>query len=336
MQKVSIIVPVYNTEKYLRRCFDSLINQKYRCFEIIVIDDGSKDNSGRICDEYAEKYSEFYVYHIQNGGVSNARNIGISKAKGKYLTFVDSDDYIYHDFLSELITFSHKDFDLIQSGLSYFNEHSSELTMERLTYKEFDLNIKEDCLALSSIKLITSPCCKLYKRSLIVSNNLKFDTSISFGEDRDFNIRLLSHINTAIALPYVGYKYRRGITSSLSQDSKYEKLFIIDLDYWQNLYAFLEEKGCIELSKTYLVSRLYHIYNDRLSQIISSKQVTIFKIYTIVKQSLEYKTFEWLSKNINLIDKPSLIFYAFKYKSVLLASLIYFINKNKSYGKKTY
>ena len=91
---ISVIVPVYNAEKYLRECLDSIVNQTYKNIEIILVDDGSTDGSGAICDEYADKDVRIKVYHIPNGGASNARNLGIDNADGEYLMFVDSDDII--------------------------------------------------------------------------------------------------------------------------------------------------------------------------------------------------------------------------------------------------
>lgn len=102
MINVSVIVPVYNVELYVNRCVDSIINQKFKNFEIILIDDGSTDNSGKICDEYAQKYDIIKVFHKKNGGLSSARNCGIDRAKGEYIAFIDSDDFIHHDMLSTL------------------------------------------------------------------------------------------------------------------------------------------------------------------------------------------------------------------------------------------
>ena len=93
--KVSVIVPVYNIEKLLQRCIDSILAQTFTDFELLIIDDGSKDKSGEICDEYAEKDARIRVFHKQNGGVSSTRNLGRDEAKGKYIAFVDSDDFIY-------------------------------------------------------------------------------------------------------------------------------------------------------------------------------------------------------------------------------------------------
>ena len=101
-KKVSIIVPVYNVEKYLQRCIESILTQTETDFELLLIDDGSKDKSGLICDEYAQKDKRVNVIHKENGGVSSARNLGIEKANGEWICFIDADDYVRQDFLSDI------------------------------------------------------------------------------------------------------------------------------------------------------------------------------------------------------------------------------------------
>lgn len=100
--KISVIVPVYNVEKYLRKCVDSILSQTFTDFELLLIDDGSKDHSGEICDEYALQDDRVKVFHKENGGVSSARNLGIDVAKGEWITFVDADDYIAENLLQSL------------------------------------------------------------------------------------------------------------------------------------------------------------------------------------------------------------------------------------------
>lgn len=108
MPKISVIIPVYKVEEYLNRCVDSVINQTYKDFEIILVDDGSPDNCGKICDEYAARYSFVTVIHKENGGLSDARNAGLDVMRGEYVAFVDSDDYIHPEYLNILITEAEK------------------------------------------------------------------------------------------------------------------------------------------------------------------------------------------------------------------------------------
>lgn len=123
--KISVIVPVYNVEKYLHRCIDSILAQTFTDFELLLIDDGSTDGSGAICDEYATKDNRVRVFHKENGGVSSARNLGLDNMRGGYLTFVDSDDWVDSTYLGELIEYSDADLvvsDFIVEGESQWNE----------------------------------------------------------------------------------------------------------------------------------------------------------------------------------------------------------------------
>ena len=114
---ISVIVPVYNVERYLRQCLDSLINQTYNELEVIMVDDGSKDSSGKICDEYSEKYDNFKVVHKENAGLGMARNTGFEHIKGEYVTFVDSDDYLEPDCIATLYNeLRNKDVDMCKGG----------------------------------------------------------------------------------------------------------------------------------------------------------------------------------------------------------------------------
>ena len=122
--KISVIVPVYNVEQYLRRCIDSILAQTFTDFELLLIDDGSKDSSGEICEEYAGKDARIRVFHRQNGGVSTARNLGIDKAKGEWITFSDSVDELLPDAFEAVCGYMHEGIDMIKTGYQILNEHN--------------------------------------------------------------------------------------------------------------------------------------------------------------------------------------------------------------------
>lgn len=130
MHKVSVIIPIYKTEEYLKECIDSVINQTYKNIEIILINDGSPDNSEQICLEYCEKYSNIKYYHQKNQGVSIARNVGISKAEGEYVFFLDSDDYIDKNFIKSSVDIAiAKDSDIVIVSTNVFKRKSCDITM---------------------------------------------------------------------------------------------------------------------------------------------------------------------------------------------------------------
>lgn len=206
MPTVSIIVPVYNAENYLHKCINSLLSQNFSDFELILVNDGSKDKSGEICDEYAKNDNRIKVIHKENGGVSSARNRGLDEAQGKYIMFCDSDDYIKEEFCAPLLNLANDDEDcLVLAGITEINDQGktkddlcakfSEGESATLTNGEFcDLYIE---LNLNSkFLLMNMPYNKLFSRSVIEKNHLRFDTKISYNEDFIFNIMYLDKVST--------------------------------------------------------------------------------------------------------------------------------------------
>lgn len=133
--KYSVIIPVYNVEKYINRCVKSILSQRYNDLEIILIDNGSTDRSGSICDIYADDYANISVYHIENQGVASARNFGLSKARGEFIYFVDSDDYLVGNLFAEFEDKLAPDLDLLV--FSYYNSFEQEMTERNRTKKVF-------------------------------------------------------------------------------------------------------------------------------------------------------------------------------------------------------
>lgn len=177
---VSVIVPVYNVEKYLHRCIDSILAQTFTDFELLLINDGSKDNSGEICDEYAVKDERIRVFHKENGGASAARNYGLDKAAGMYVCFIDADDWVDKDYLEQLLPVDGED--MVMCSFMYDTKevfHISELVRDRQNIGK-DLHILIDHLA------ICAPWCKVMRRDIIEQNNIRFDTEVSAGEDMLF------------------------------------------------------------------------------------------------------------------------------------------------------
>ncbi len=182
---VSVIIPIYNVEKYLSRCLESIINQTYRDMEIILVDDGSTDESGRVCDEYAQKDSRIVVYHKTNGGLSDARNYGIDRAKGDLLTFVDSDDWVslnYVEVLVNGITSNNADISIINTVET--DENNNQITK----YCNEDIKVREYS-AKDALKVIfsqnefnTSAWAKMYKKHIF--SEYRFTKGILY-EDLD-------------------------------------------------------------------------------------------------------------------------------------------------------
>ncbi|MBE6649559.1 MAG: glycosyltransferase family 2 protein [Ruminococcaceae bacterium] len=186
--KVSVIIPVYNVEKHLARCIESLINQKFDDYEIIVVNDGSTDNSPQICDEYARKSDLVKVIHKQNGGVSSARNAGIDSAVGEYIMFVDSDDYVTDDYISTMYECQIANPDhLIVCNVFQKTEHEKEY---KALFQEMAKDVvkfdKEDYFLLYKTGLSGFPVNKIFKKSILLAYDLRFNTAMTLFEDLVF------------------------------------------------------------------------------------------------------------------------------------------------------
>lgn len=202
--EVSIIVPVYKVEKVLRRCVDSILDQTFSDFELILVDDGSPDDSGVICDEFAKKDSRVIVLHQGNQGASAARNAGLDIAKGKYVAFVDSDDYVERDYLEQLVTAmeSHQA-DLAMCDISFLDA-CIPVDIIKCKFPEGKNLISQDEI----LKNVVGSCAngyaplwnKLYKRDIIETHHLRIPEGISIGEDYLFNILYFIH---CVAVVYV-------------------------------------------------------------------------------------------------------------------------------------
>ena len=165
-EKISVIVPVYNVEQYLDRCVDSIINQTYKNLEIILINDGSTDNSGQLCDELAKKDDRIRVIHKENGGLSDARNVGINVAEAELIGFIDSDDYIDEDMYEVLMTnLKRANADLSMCG--HYDVYNDVLEAQVTEKKTWELSPQEAIKMVMEAKILSVTAVnKLYKKSL--------------------------------------------------------------------------------------------------------------------------------------------------------------------------
>lgn len=209
---ISIIVPVYKVEKYVGKCIESILAQTFRDLELILVDDGTPDNSGAICDEYAQKDSRIKVFHKENGGVSSARNYGIEKATGEWICFVDSDDWLESTYLEDFDISGGQDL-LLQGYKKKFNKGN----LKCFGFEDCKCETFPEILAYTELHyIINSPCFKLFKKQIINENNIKFDKNTSYGEDHLFVLDYLMHINSINYSYQYGYIYTVGMSDSLN------------------------------------------------------------------------------------------------------------------------
>ena len=189
--KFSVVIPVYNVEKYIEKCLDSIVNQNYDDYEIVIVDDGSKDKSGEICDEFAKKYPQIKVFHIPNGGVSNARNVALKHVTGEFVWFVDSDDYLVADAFLKIESWMQK---YKQADLSIFdacvvNEDGSkvgDITSSLPCGQALQFDLHREFIYAN-----TSLWNRIYRMDIIREHGLAFEEHISIAEDLLFNYKYL-------------------------------------------------------------------------------------------------------------------------------------------------
>jgi glycosyltransferase involved in cell wall biosynthesis len=214
---VSIVIPIYNVEKYLEECLNSVINQTYKSIEVILVDDGSTDRSGVIADRLARDDARLTVIHKSNGGLSDARNVGMRLAKGKYITFVDSDDYVDERFIEKILTMAERSSaDIVQCN----NSRSSD-QLGKGSNKFVAMSGRDAFVKLMKFRIVSPTAWgKLYRLSLFRDNNLEFPVG-RLHEDTAILYKLVYFASSIICLDMVLYYYR--INSNSIMSSAYTK-----------------------------------------------------------------------------------------------------------------
>lgn len=260
----SIIIPIYNCEKYLDRMLTSILNQTYQIFEIILIDDGSTDNSSVICDRYSKKFSNIFTIHKKNEGVSKARNEGINKSSGKYICFFDCDDYIDNGYLEYANNiFNNNNIELLISGFYSEIETKKGNSFDEIKSIEKCYNnkkeLKKDLVFLWDKHMLYNVWNKVYLSKIIKENNIRFP-NYDFGEDMYFNQEYLSKINKLYNSDKCFYHYIKERDNSLT--SKYNKdLFNIRVREYYDFNNYFKKEGIaykdyIEFSSRRFIERV--------------------------------------------------------------------------------
>jgi len=240
MPGLSIIIPIYNTEKYLAECLDSILSQSYTDYELILINDGSDDRSGDICREYAKNDSRIVFKEQKNGGVSDARNTGISMAKGDYVIFCDSDDTMVSGALEKIMSYVlEKNYDILMCTYIMDFEDGSEPFAEEIAFCEEKHNSM--CRIISEyVKGIVpwSACRNVIRRRIIEENNIRYDENYSCAEDCDFYFKICRFSASFGSINQPIIKYRAAREDSTSNTYSIVNIESISLVYekWQNFF----------------------------------------------------------------------------------------------------
>lgn len=215
-QLLSVIVPVYNSERYLTHCVESLLDQTYQVMEILLIDDGSADGSRKICDGYAEKYNNIFIFHQKNAGANAARKKGIEHAKGSYIAFVDSDDWVVPNFFEVLMLAAEKEnADMVTTNVTVDTESGSMISRSAVvngsyTQEEIEKYIFP-CMVYDDIErkpgIFAYLCAKVLKREPLLDSITDLDTHLAYGEDGAIVFPFLAGISKLVVTDYPGYHY---------------------------------------------------------------------------------------------------------------------------------
>ena len=288
---VSVIIPVYNTASYLPACLDSILAQTYADFELLVVDDGSKDASPAICDDYARRDARIKVFHQENAGVSAARNLALSHASGKWVCFVDSDDTVLPGYLEEMVSAAAYDDCLVMSGIS-------DPLFQGLVTEDVSVQGEEmvSYMLRHSLFNLCGPVAKLFSRKVLTENNVSFPTGIHYGEDLIFLERYMNGVDSLILRKSVNYQVtlREG---SLSR----------------GYYAFESEYECFQTclaEMTAFVGRLNETPEHQRALVWRNRTSELF-LHSIKSLYAGCESFGWWDKMRRLRDIPDEYFRYF-------------------------
>ena len=259
----SIIIPVYQVAPYLRQCLDSVVNQRFRDREIILVDDGSTDGGAAICDEYGEKYPDIRVIHQRNQGLSGARNAGLDAAKGEWILFIDSDDWVVPDMLETLAAeIESCPADLYSFNMRLVDEQGRKLERLIFTPEHLDVRFFDEqerfrfyCLELLRYRYGWEACDRVFRRAIIEEHHLRFrPTKEVYAEDLLFTMEYFLFVEHFRALCYVYYHYRQRSSSLVHSRTAETILPRVDR------LAHCMYDRCRQEGFRYFARHFYHIY----------------------------------------------------------------------------
>lgn len=344
--KVSIIVPIFNVEKYLPRCIDSILEQTFTDFELVLIDDGSPDNSGKICDEYAKKDFRIRVFHKKNGGVSSARNFGMSKARGEWICFVDSDDWVDKKYLADFFLFPIQKNSLVVQGISYEFPNRKEKILFSYPNGIFDVNSRNNGVVDNELFHNGCPVAKLFEIHIIKANNILFNESISLNEDHLFVLEYYKYIEYINLLSAMNYHYWFDYFEiSLTKKSRGFTEYMVASQGFLDILPILIKR--FNISDHHYLCRLYTDcgINQMFSALINSyhskgiKLTFKFKFFRFIELHKSISTF-YFPKQLSLkISKYFVLNYNMYVNNLfflILANVLFLQNLVVRFAKKIY
>lgn len=295
---ISVIVPVYNVEKYLDRCIESIVSQTYKNLEIILVDDGSPDNCPKMCDEWAKKDDRIIVIHKDNGGVSSARNAALDIATGDYIGFIDSDDYVSKRYFEILINNLKKyDADICCCNF-YVTDSYSVIDKSKYKFKickknQILINYFKDDFVGPSVH------CKIYSSKII--ENLRFDTNISIGEDYVFNYYVFNCSNCVLQIDENLYYY------NLNENSVTNLTSIDMVMRWKNTKTIIMDINDATLKKQCLTKYAIELVACVKEMLNSDNNSIIDSCYNVTSFEIRKNSLIFLKLDLSIFIKLSIV-----------------------------
>ena len=324
---IAVIIPVYNCENYIKECLEAIIlnfNSKYK-MQVIIIDDGSRDNTANICKDYQKRYRNITYKYQENQGVSVARNTGLYMADAKFVMFVDADDILCMNAI-DICLDNMKNADFLIGGYTTFK---SNFLMEKNENIEFYGNIKDFANEIEKWlypPYVLSPWGKVFKNDIIKDNNIKFLRNINYGEDAIFVFEYLCNVKDVVSMAQIIYNHRVDNYNSLGSGYKSN---LIDCDIMVNKYLekFLKENGN-DKYEVICNDRFVQNFSGNIRKLIFSDLKFGEKKKIFFNKALEYKAIEKFeaSNKKNLAEK--ITYLALKYKKLYFLLYLHYVKRS--------
>lgn len=301
----SVIVPVYQVKDFLPRCLESIHSQKYKNYEVIMVDDGSTDESGEICEHYAGLYENWKVIHQKNSGLAAARNTGLEHASGKYIVFLDSDDYIEKEYLMKAYVVLEEDgFDICSFSSRRIDEEGRFLYEQR--FHEM-VEVWEGVQTEQERFLIDyflqykggwEACFHVFRREIIERNQIRFDTSLTFAEDLPFTFEYMLYVDRYAKLPDILYNYTKrvgSLTTSFHMKKQVKGVLVKDFEDMYHALKKYDEKYYNDTRTAIIYAAMYRYFTDEYLHYVSMDELR-----ESLRQSQEY---ELIHRNLCMLRK---------------------------------